>query len=507
MRRILLIWFPLACILFLTTILFLRIPARKFPAKKTGTQPQQETYTINLAWLANPEIHYVSIEGDHANPGTIQNPWKSVQYAVDHVHPGALIYLRSGTFRENVSIQLSGLEAHPIQLTNFPSESVTVDGGSSPAITGLAKDWIIQGLTLKSTADRTLWLEGIEHWQILDNTIYGAVYIQGPYNLFQGNHVDGSQAKGNQNGVTDGAKDSHHNSFISNTIHDFRDRGLWSVTSTHDNSFIGNHVYNIYGAYGACIDVDSAIGVTYRNFVRNNTVHNCTSMGIELENSFDTLVENNLVHDTGIEGIVVINYDSCELGGENDQYGSADGDCRGVILETIIRQNILYHTGTTGGIVCYDSAGVKVVANIVTDTSSVALFLNNDKNTCHHWEVYDNIFANNTRAEISVYSPASFSREEYNLVSHPGINAAYQVFGNQMNFYNHAQWVKLTGLGSNTIESDPLFIQPVSHNFHLYPNSPAVNHGIDPGIRMDFDGLPRPLGSGYDIGAYEQAGK
>jgi hypothetical protein len=51
--------------------------------------------------------------------------------------------------------------------------------------------------------------------------------------------------------------------------------------------------------------------------------------------------------------------------------------------------------------------------------------------------------------------------------------------------------------------SDPHFINPSGHDFHLQSNSPAIDAGIDIGLTTDFDGNPRPRGAGYDIGVYE----
>jgi hypothetical protein len=143
----------------------------------------------------------VSTTGNNGNPGSLDSPWRTVQFAVDHVLPGATIYLRGGIYRESVSITHSGLENSPITLIKYASEVATIQGGSNRAVSGYATDWIIQGLSLTSIAERTLWLEGIQRWQILDNNITGAVYIDGDHNLFQGNMVDGSQHIGYQNGI------------------------------------------------------------------------------------------------------------------------------------------------------------------------------------------------------------------------------------------------------------------------------------------------------------------
>jgi hypothetical protein len=51
---------------------------------------------------------------------------------------------------------------------------------------------------------------------------------------------------------------------------------------------------------------------------------------------------------------------------------------------------------------------------------------------------------------------------------------------------------------------DPRFAKPETNNFHLLPNSPAIDTGIMlNSVVDDFDAFPRPIGSGFDIGAFE----
>jgi len=54
--------------------------------------------------------------------------------------------------------------------------------------------------------------------------------------------------------------------------------------------------------------------------------------------------------------------------------------------------------------------------------------------------------------------------------------------------------------------SDPLFLNAAGGNFHLLPNSPAIDTGTPiPWLTTDIDGDPRPLpaGGNLDIGADE----
>ena len=57
--------------------------------------------------------------------------------------------------------------------------------------------------------------------------------------------------------------------------------------------------------------------------------------------------------------------------------------------------------------------------------------------------------------------------------------------------------------GNSNIEAAPLFVDPANDDFRLQANSPAIDKGLDVGVSIDLNGRPRPVGEGFDIGAYE----
>jgi len=50
---------------------------------------------------------------------------------------------------------------------------------------------------------------------------------------------------------------------------------------------------------------------------------------------------------------------------------------------------------------------------------------------------------------------------------------------------------------------DPLLVNPSGGNYRLQSNSPAINTGTTVPVLDDYDGKSRPIGSGWDIGAFE----
>ncbi len=77
-----------------------------------------------------PQINtfYVSKDGYDSNPGTLSNPFKTINYGVSKLIAGDRLIVRNGVYNEMVSISQSGTEINPITISAFPGENPIIDG-------------------------------------------------------------------------------------------------------------------------------------------------------------------------------------------------------------------------------------------------------------------------------------------------------------------------------------------------------------------------------------------
>ncbi|MAG92968.1 MAG: hypothetical protein CMJ48_04375 [Planctomycetaceae bacterium] len=72
--------------------------------------------------------YWVAPEGDDANPGSRERPFRTVQKAMDVIRAGETCTVRGGTYRESVTIRNSGSVGKPIRLVAAEGERVVFDG-------------------------------------------------------------------------------------------------------------------------------------------------------------------------------------------------------------------------------------------------------------------------------------------------------------------------------------------------------------------------------------------
>ena len=90
-----------------------------------------------LATSAFATDYYVATDGDDDDPGTLAEPFATIQHAADVMSAGDTCYIRAGTYHEEVAWttgSLDGTSGNPVTFTNYQDEEVILDGTES--ITG-----------------------------------------------------------------------------------------------------------------------------------------------------------------------------------------------------------------------------------------------------------------------------------------------------------------------------------------------------------------------------------
>lgn len=74
--------------------------------------------------------YFVDAEQGHdENAGSQDAPWKTINHALRKLNAGDTLYLRAGTYFENVYCAVAGTKNKPITIRAYPDERVVIDGG------------------------------------------------------------------------------------------------------------------------------------------------------------------------------------------------------------------------------------------------------------------------------------------------------------------------------------------------------------------------------------------
>jgi parallel beta-helix repeat protein len=74
---------------------------------------------------------YVAPGGSDRNPGTVAAPWATIQKALDSVRPGQTIFVRAGTYAENLVVARGGTAAATVTVRSYPGERAVLHPAAS----------------------------------------------------------------------------------------------------------------------------------------------------------------------------------------------------------------------------------------------------------------------------------------------------------------------------------------------------------------------------------------
>ena len=404
------------------------------------------------ASAAHAATYQVSPNGNDANTGSVAAPFKTLQKAADTVVAGDTVLVNDGTY--------AGFR-------------VRTSGTAAARITFRAKNkWGVKITTPAPSGDVDLI------------TVLSASYV-----TIDGFEVTGASRAGiGVRTMEDETGGDTRNNIVQNCYS--HDNGLPSG-GAHDGIFTG-----------------FALNFT----AQNNVLDHNGEHGIYISNSADNPV---------VRGNVSSNNRSCGIQLNADASTQIDGHADGLISNWRIEDNVIVANGTAGG------AGINLDGDVFGVCRNNLLY-NNLSTGIALYQIdgaqasHDNLIVNNTiyqptssRSAISLLDGANnnivFNNILYTNPTHSGMDIN-DVSGFQHD-YNLVSSISGGTLGAH--ESSPLastlFANSAQNDYHSKAGSPAIDSGIATFAGKnapmdDLEGHARPLGAGFDRGAYEAVG-
>ena len=490
--------------------------------------------TVDIDWFRllatiQPTTYYVSPSGSDSNPGTNEQPFGTIQHAVNQLLPGDTLLLNSGTYNELVIITATS--------SGTPDNRVTIKPapGATPILDGTNISTAYENQPLLSIFSDYTTVTGFE----VRNTPGNGIGGDGDFLIIDHMHVHDTMDAGISLNDQEGAQ------IIYNTVHDNNERSDegWAqgigVFHSWNTQIRYNHVYEADGE-----SIGSWKDSNYTS-ITDNIVHADTSVGIYIDGADHLTVERNLVYTTITEYVprsvgfpaflhdlpwgIIIN-DENYNGWGTESYGCTDPNYTPGGYH-VIRNNIVIGTrsGLSNGGFVHSDMGCTGIQNTLVENNT---FVN-------IWEapvfVYGNQTHTNTIIRNNILHSRGNSDSDYNyalyLHQHGGLrfenNLIYHASGSSegkfkwehtdgetvgCNSCDFAGFQESYPHQSNNYWGEPQLValgnvsgtaEQIAANHKLTSSSPAIDAGASVNIDHDYFLKTRPVGSAYDIGAHE----
>ena len=468
--------------------------------------------------------YYVAETGSDGDPGTLAEPWQTIQHAADSVAAGDTVLVRGGVYEEAVTVNVSGSAADgAITFQSFAGETAVLDGSNLTVPNSDSALFLIDsqsyvtidGFELRnyrsSNSNRVpmgIYVAGsAHHISILNNTSHQIETTAGVNGNAHGIAVYGTEATSAINEIIIGGNELYDlklgNSeamVLNGNVTDFTISG----NLVHDNDNIGIDLIGFEGTAP-----DAAVDQARDGVVRGNTVYNIDTItnpayggeqsaaGIYVDGGTRITVEQNVVYQSNF-GI--------EIASEHSGRATS---------EIIVRNNLLYRNHNAGlAMGGYDTARGSTADCLILNNT----FFENDSNKTGSGELYvqfdtqnnvikNNIFFANDQNLFmtNAYTQNSGNVLDSNLYFAADGAAAGEWEWKTVSYQGFAAYQAGTSHDGNSLFADPLFANTATPDLRLLTGSPAIDAGenLTEAGSVDFGGGGRVNNGRIDIGAYE----
>jgi parallel beta helix pectate lyase-like protein/fibronectin type III domain protein len=253
----------------------------------TSPDPQPAPTPWSPLPASTGATYYVSTSGSDTNPGSFEQPWRTVQRAMDTLKPGQRALVRAGVYEQNLVMRRAGTATDPITIENYPGERpVLHPAASSPSYplrltTGTAYVRF-RGFVIENAVGASI------------QNVYGAGSNPGAHDY----EISGCEIRNARNSSGMFIDNTNHHVYvIGNLVHDNNESGVQhqGIYIEADDSLVANNlVYHHTNGFGIQVRTDASAGPR-RIVVTNNTVTDNSLGGILVEHTaIDTTVVNNV---------------------------------------------------------------------------------------------------------------------------------------------------------------------------------------------------------------------
>jgi hypothetical protein len=301
------------------------------PAAPSPTYNPAPTSTPTPVLESSTGTFYVAKNGNDNNPGTESEPWLTITKAANTLVSGETVYVKGGTYNEQVTVKNSGREGKYITFSAYPGDTVTVDGNGRE----------------------------MEDWS-------GIFWIKGKYFIT----VSGFDLKNGRNGVdvNGGSNIIIKDNYIENPYH----TGIKVGWESSSNIVIdGNSIKKNKGSeWNEMISISNGHNVEVKN---NHVMENVIGEGIDMKDgTSDSTIHHNIVEKASSAGVYIDGYEAGVSNIEvykntvsDSDTGFSTGSERGGLAQNIFfHDNTAYNTNTGYKISYWTESGEAHYKNI-----------------------------------------------------------------------------------------------------------------------------------------------